>query len=120
MTHDEAYQDWLLHSKDLRKECEEYDQWRRRTMHNILTNLAPRVAALGRSFYSGCGFHYDKEAQLGKIITALSVCYQWSANHCEKIQEQRISMITNKVLVEGLFKDCAEAEKSAKNFRKSS
>lgn len=116
MNHDEAYQQWLIHSKTLIKECQKYDEWRRRTMHAVLTDLAPRIAILGRTFYSGCGFHYHKESQLGKAISALSICYQWCANHCEKIPNERLTMILNQVMVGALFREVKQAEESAKEL----
>jgi hypothetical protein len=116
MAHEMTYEQWCEHAPALLKECETYNKWRDRTMTAVLTNLAPRIAALRNVMYSGCGFHYAKEQTLGSVITDLAKHYQWCANHCAKIPNERVDMIITRVKVEGLFKDIAEAEESAKNL----
>ena len=113
-----TYEQWCDNSKALIAECAKYNQWRIRTMNRVLTNLAPRIAALRGRMYDGCGFHYGKEAELGKLIGFLAVPYQWSANHCGKIPDQRCEMITTQVIAEGLFNDVWKAELSAAQYAK--
>jgi hypothetical protein len=111
-----TYEQFCANAPALLKECEAYNKWRERTMNAVLTTLAPRVAALRGRMYNGCGFHYGKEQTLGSVIVDLSKRYQWNANHCESIPNQRVEMIITRVKVEGLFKEVAEAEESAKNL----
>lgn len=113
-----TYEQWCADSKALLKECETYNKWARRTMHRVLTDLAPRIGALKGKMYNGCGFHYALEGQLGKLIGFLAEPHQWSASHCGKIPNDRINMITTQVVAEGLFKDVAEAEASAAEWLK--
>lgn len=108
-----TYEQWCQNSKALLAECAKYDQWRKRTKLAILTDLAPRIAKLSQQMYNGRGFHYSKEQSLGNLIVALAIPYQWCANHCAKIPEQRIDMITNQVIASSLFQEVVEAEKSA-------
>lgn len=106
-----TYEDWRKNSKAILKKAEEYDKWRRETQHRLLTEIGPRIAAIGEKGYMGCGFHYEKERIFGNLIKTLSIPWQPSANHCEKIEDDRAGCIINKVIFNDLIEQIEEAEK---------
>lgn len=48
-----------------------FDRWRAHLYYH-LPSLAKRVFALRDFFYTGCGFHYDLEAELGYVIAKVN------------------------------------------------
>lgn len=107
-----TYDEWCLYSEDILKQADEYNQWATESKNNLLINIGPRIAKLGKTGYAGCGFHYDMEIRFGKLIAHLALPWQPSANHCEKIKEEMISNSMTKVIYRGLIKDVEKAEKS--------
>lgn len=79
-----------------------WDKWCRRTLETLLTDVAPRVASLGRTGYYGCGFHYDKVQQLGSLIRTLAIPPDYEV----------FERLILEVKCEGLFKETAQAEAS--------
>jgi hypothetical protein len=109
-----TYEQWCAHSTELLQEATRFNSWRSRAQHRLLLDLAPRIGKLGTQFYTGCGFHYSFEQELGNLIGRLALPVQWSASHCEKIPEERLDMILMQVSVTQLVERIVKAEKSVK------
>lgn len=107
-----TYEQWCANSPALLAEAKKLDGWRVRAKLRLLTDIAPRIGKLSQQFYSGCGFHYSLESQLGTLIKDLSLPVQWSANWCAKIPGERIHIIMLQVSMSMLVKSVVEAEKS--------
>jgi hypothetical protein len=108
------YQTWCKRSRYLLYETDKFNAWRERTKYRLLTDVSPRIGKLSRSFYMGCGFHYYMEEQLGKLLSKLSMPIQWSANHCDKIENDQIKMIVMEVAASELIRSVVRAERSIK------
>lgn len=78
----------------------------------LLTNLAPRIYALSRSFYMDCGFHYDFETRLGKLIQCFSTIKEPCMNHLDKQWDIWSLWMVDRVIFEGLCEDVIKAEQS--------
>jgi hypothetical protein len=52
-------------------EQKEFREWRRR-LNAGLPELAARIFALRGRTYSGCGFHYGLECDLGQVLAAVN------------------------------------------------
>lgn len=50
-----------------------FRRWADRAKRRLLTVTAQDIDWLSRQHYSGCGFHYDMERQLGKLLIELSI-----------------------------------------------
>jgi hypothetical protein len=96
----------------------EINRWRERTLHKLLVDAAPRIDALSRTFYEGCGFHYEMLNQLGNLIRGLSVAFQPHMNWVDKNWEEYQVWQVRKVVASGLFNDIRKAEKSAIKWKK--
>jgi hypothetical protein len=107
-----TYEDWCKNSKEILAQAENFNKWRIEAQNNLLENIGPRIAKLGKTGYIGCGFHYSMEQRFGKLINSLALPWQPSANHCDKITDEIASNIISKVCYEGLIKDVEEAEKT--------
>ena len=82
----------------------------------LMTNLAPRIYRLAHRHYSGCGFHYGLEQQLGSMIKHLAVYHSpgnTTMNDYPKIQDIIADTIITDVLFEELCEKVIEAEESA-------
>lgn len=94
----------------LRARAEEYNVWREAALARLLADLAPRVEKLGQKFYPGCGFHYSKVQELGKLIGALALPVEFSMNHQSRWDDYSTKMILDKVIFESLVEDIEKAE----------
>lgn len=100
------------------KEAEKYNEWANKATEQLLTDIGPRIAALGKVLYMGCGFHYSKEQSIGKMLISLSIPWQPSMNHYEKCKDEFFSTMARKTIYECLVKDIIEAEKSVEKLDK--
>src|SRR6478609_4305261 len=107
-----TYQDWCKYSTQILLEAEEFNSWQREIKEKLLLEIGPRIAKLGKTGYLGCGFHYDKEIQFGKLIQKLAYPWQPCANHCKKIEDQQLENLITKLMAEGLIEDIEKAEKT--------
>lgn len=107
------YETWCKRSKYILADAEEYNIWRKKAQKLLLTDAAPRIAKLGESFYTGCGFHYSLEQRLGKLIESLALPWQPSANHLDKLDLWIPSI--RRVGVTSLMESIAKAEQSITN-----
>lgn len=108
-----TYEKWCKNSKAILQEAEEYNNWRRETQEKLLTDIGPRIAAVGKTGYLGCGFHYDTEIRFGKLVASLAYPWQPSANHCEEVESDRTTCMLYKVLFKALVRELEEAESSS-------
>ena len=105
-----TYENWCIHSKRIIAEAEIFNTWRNETLDRVMTNAGPRIAALGKVGYCGCGFHYSIVQTFGHLAGKLSMPWQPSANWCEKIEDDICSTIHVKVVAEALFQQLDDAE----------
>lgn len=105
-----TYKDWCKNSKSILAEAKTWNEWRKEANYNLLTNIGPRIAILGKRFYSGCGFHYGKEQTLGKLIVDLALPWNPCANWCGNIEIDMEKNIITKVLYEGLIENVKRDE----------
>jgi hypothetical protein len=105
------YEDFCKNSKVILKEADEYKDWAKDAKYQLLTDLAPRVAKLGRSFYSGCGFHYALEERIGRVMLDLAK-FHWqpTANWCENIEADQQTAMMNQILFDFLIDDIVKCE----------
>lgn len=82
-----------------------YTKWRERAAKN-LPDISMRVFALRKQLYSGCGFHYSLERQLG---IAISRVQNVNSEAFENMQ-----MILTELVVTQLYKDVVKIEKEVK------
>jgi hypothetical protein len=109
MTSEEKYEElkcYIEHSK-------KYNEWLEDAKKNLLTNLAPRVYALGEVGYMGCGFHYDMEQRLGKLICKLAFRWEPCMNHFDKCKDDFAGTIITKIIYENLVEDIEKGEKGS-------
>jgi len=102
-------------SEQIHQEADEFNRWRRKSTHQLLTDIGPRIAKLCQTGYQGCGFHYGMEQQFGKLIVSLSLPWQPGGNRVgdyHDIKEKMVDNILTKVLFEGLITNVEEAEKN--------
>lgn len=109
-----TYEQWCQHSTATLKEAEEYNAWRKRAKSFLLTKVGPRLDALGKTGYMGYGFHYSLEQTFGKLVHGLALPWQPSANHCDKVEDDRACGIVRKVIYKDLLVSIMRAEKSCK------
>lgn len=93
----------MMESSDNR--VKEYLKWRERVVKS-LPDIANRVFALRYQLYSGCGFHYSLERQLGIVISNVQ-----DVSH-EAFES--IRMILTKLAVTQLYKEVANIEREIK------
>lgn len=108
-----TYEKWCENSKAILQEAEEYNNWRREAQEKLLTDIGPRIAAVGKTGYLGCGFHYDKEIRFGKLVASLAYPWQPCANHCKKVEDDWTLCLLNQVLFKSLVEELEEAESSS-------
>ncbi len=89
------------------KSLKEHYAWRKR-VNKSLPKLADRVFTLRSRFYSGCGFHYGMEKNLGRAIAQ-------NNDYDSHLTWDR--MILEKVILEQLYQSVKEAEKSADELK---
>ena len=89
---------------------------RKMMQETLMTNLAPRIYRLSHRHYSGCGFHYGLEQQLGKMIDGLAV-FHTPTNVNMNIYPQMQNIIADTIITDVLFEELCEkvieAERSA-------
>lgn len=85
------------------EQAKAFHEWQRKVQEQ-LPELANRVFALRGKMYTGCGFHYSMERQLGRAIIAA---------HPSNEYPTIFSEISDRLAVEMLFNDVKKAEKSA-------
>ncbi len=107
-----TYEEWRVQSKDILKQADDFNKWQIKVKNNLLENIGPRIAKLGKTGYYGCGFHYGMEQRFGKLIVSLSLPWQPCANHLDKISDDITNNIITEVLYDGLLEDVEEAEKT--------
>lgn len=113
---EETHEEKCKHLDFYIKEAETYNKWANETTHKLLTDIGPRLAALNKVMYMGCGFHYSLEQKFGKLLVSLAIPLQPCMNHYEKCKDNHMSSIITKVIFEGLVESVEEAEKSAKEL----
>jgi hypothetical protein len=106
------YETWCERSKEILADAERYNAWRDKATDRLLTDYGPRIAALNKVFYMGCGFHYGLEQEFGRLIAALALPWQPCANHCKQIEDDWTNSIINKVLYRGVVRSIVRAEHS--------
>ena len=95
---------WLL------DEAYKFNEWRQKARKVLLTDIAPRIYALSQAGYWGCGFHYDKEHELGTLIKELALPAQFTASHTDKIPKDRTSILILRVKYDCLLERVEDAE----------
>lgn len=95
------------------KLAEKYNKWANKATEKLLTEIGPRIAAIGKTGYMGCGFHYAKEQTFAKLISNLAIPWQPSMNHYEKCKDEYFCTLTRKVIYDGLIEDIKKAEKGS-------
>lgn len=80
--------------------------WRERALRQ-LDALDQRIAALDGRFYYGCGFHYGKHEQATKLRQQLTAAPPADPKLAS------VNQLVHEVVLEGLTKDVADAERSA-------
>lgn len=83
----------------------EYIKWRERAARS-LPSISIRVFALRKQSYSGCGFHYLLERQLGIAIS--------SVQNVNREAFECMQMILTKLVVTQLYKDVISIEREIK------
>ena len=110
MTQDEKIS--KLHQ--LQAEAVKVNKWRKRMLFRLMTDIAPRIAALNGKGYSGSGYHYGMVQEVGSLIHDLAINFHPSMNHLEKNCEDSLTWVINEVKAEELIKDLKKAERSLK------
>ncbi len=87
-----------------------FDAWRNKC-RDAMPELARRVFALRHRMYTGAGFHWAMEKELGSVIAMLNDFDRHFGMSTE---------IVLKVRVQGLYKDVAKAEQSADEWSRRS
>lgn len=105
-----TYEEFCKNVDAIMAENEKYDAWRVEAMGCLLANLGPRLQALGKVMYCGCGFHYSKEQAFGKLVHGLAMPIKVTANHCDKYADKLALRVCNEVMFEGLVEDIIRAE----------
>jgi hypothetical protein len=113
-----TYENWCKRSTEILDEAEKYNKWADRAKDFLLSNIGPRLAKLGRTGYSGCGFHYGLEQTFGRLIDGLSLNWDPCANWCENIERDRMKGMGLQVSYRLLLKSVRKAERSVKQFKK--
>ncbi len=85
-----------------------HDKWRIRVKKG-LPELARRVFALRGTGYTGCGFHYELERQLGVIIKEVN------SVSVETFKPTRMLLI--EIATEHLYRELAKIERELKRMR---
>jgi hypothetical protein len=93
-----------------KREDRKFQEWRRNVKAH-LPNLSQRIFALRGINYYGCGFHYQLEADLGKVIYEIN---NVSSEYYHD-KEYMINRIILNVLVESLFDRLIEIEGEINN-----
>ena len=102
----------------LLREAPAINAWRERALHRLLSDIGPRIDRLSRRFYCGCGFHYSKLQDFGKLVAALAIHFDPSMNWLEKNEEENLLWVSRQVFVECLIRSVKEAERSADEWAK--
>ena len=97
----------------MNKENKKFDAWRNRA-NKGMPELAHRVFALRNKFYTGCGYHYGLEYELGRCIARLNDFGMSTANYYHG-DDAIFNQIAIKVIVESLYKQVGDIEKNLKN-----
>ena len=98
----------------LLNESVEINKWRRKMLYKLMTDIAPRIAKIGQTGYTGCGFHYEKVHQVGRLINELAIGFNPCMNWLEKNEEELPMWIVRRVIAEELIKDVVKVERSLK------
>jgi hypothetical protein len=80
------------------KKAKKINAWRERTLHNLLTKVAPKIAAMHD------GYNYVRIQTLGNVLFELALPFQPCMNWLKKNEEEEIGYIITKVKVEHLIK----------------
>lgn len=91
-----------------RKEDRKFEKWRK-GVNAHLPNLSQRIFALRGILYQGCGFHYDLERQLGRVIMEINN-YNDPTRPYYHQREKIVNRIGLEVLVDSLFKQLMRIE----------
>ena len=83
-----TYQEWCKDAKIILEQADAHNEFVKKAKQQLLTDIGPRIAKLGQSGYTGCGFHYHMEQTFGDLVNA----------------------ILTEVLFEGLVADVVKAE----------
>jgi hypothetical protein len=105
-----TYENWCIHSKRIIAEAEVFNTWRNETLDRVLTNAGPRIAALAKVGYCGCGFHYSIVQTFGRLADKLSMPWQPTASWCEKYENDVCGTIHVQVVAAALFEQLDDAE----------
>jgi hypothetical protein len=93
-----TYEEWCENSEVILKEAEEYNKWRCETRKRFFEEIAPHIANMGQS-----GFHYVIEQQFANLILKLATPWYPCANSRERVEEEMISNMMTKIIVEDLL-----------------
>lgn len=91
-----------------RNEVNKYTSWRKE-VNKKLPDLSQRVFALRKGGYTGCGFHYDLEATLGKVIHMV--------NSSNEFPKELPDILLQEVIYEGLLDSIKKAESTFISYR---
>ena len=97
----------------IKKRNDEFSAWRTAKAREMPA-LAARVFALRRTGYSGCGFYWGMERDLGTCISRLNNYDDGGYYHGP---DAITAQIVLEVLVEGLEEDVADAERKMPRAR---
>jgi hypothetical protein len=95
------------------KSNKEFTDWRQAEADKMPA-LAARVFALRNKMYTGCGFHWGMERDLGVIIARLND-YDTDYYHGTEALARQIGL---EVHLEQLYKHVEQAEKSAEEWER--
>ena len=105
-----TYQEWCKDAKIILARAAVYNKFVQKAKQQLLTDIGPRIAKLGQTGYTGCGFHYHMEQQFGDLVKAMALPWQPCANHLDKVKDDSVNAILTEVLFEGLVEDVIKAE----------
>lgn len=114
--------DEKIRRMNILRDCvREFEPKQEKMKKHLMTNLAPRIYALSKKGYMGCGFHYDMEQQLGKMINKFAIGHRVSnltMNSYPEIQNIHADIIISEVIYKELCKNVKKAERSAKAMKR--
>jgi hypothetical protein len=101
------------------KEHEDFMLWRKMALEVLMTHLAPRVYALGQTFYTGCGFHYHLQKRVGVLIRNLAVVPKPCMNWLDKwYDETMLDIMLDELLFEEICESVIRGEETAAEWEK--
>ena len=105
-----TYVEWGRDAKIILEQADAHNEFVKKAKQQLLTDIGPRIAKLGQSGYTGCGFHYHMEQTFGDLVKAMALPWQPCASHLDKVEDDSVNAILTEVLFEGLVADVVKAE----------